>query len=302
MLLSNDNSINSYSVPQKISFNLEGGLNGEYPLDLRATSSFLLYFQQLIDKSYCVISNKNRIRHTENNDYKIVVKNFTVGSLSSELMLIVEGTRLALPLIGLCNPKSIWDYTCNALDLASKFFTALHDKKSPTINIQGDNNTVIYQDNSGTHTEYPKAVYDIANKSIPVYRKMHQTLNNGNFSTFNAHGNDQNIPALTLSASTPNLFNEYTIIDESPEIIFCDILRFDKETLTGKLRLLDTNFDNNNLELPFQIIGNQNPTIYIAAMNKSLVKIKAIKEVSYASLTPKVKRVQIISLLTDEES
>ena len=52
-------------------------------------------------------------------------------------------------------------------------------------------------------------------------------------------------------------FKEHTVIEEIPQTIHCNIIRFDKESLTGKLRILNNNCENLNSEYPFQIIGNQ---------------------------------------------
>lgn len=292
--------INNPLLPQKISFNLKGGLNSEYPLDLRATASFLLYFQHLIDKSYCTINNIDRIRPNKNNVYKVVVKDFTVGSLSSDLMLIVEGARLTLPLLGLSTPESIWTYTCYACELASRFFNGLKSNTQPKIEINGNNNTVIYTDNTGAKIEYPQETYEIANKSIPTYRKLSQTMVNGSFSEFKAHNESNNAPPIFFSSESADLYNEQTMVDETPEIIQCNIIRFDKETRTGKLRLLDNNCGDINSELPFQIIGNQDSSPYIAAMNRDKISMNCIREISYASLKPKITRLQIISLVTTE--
>lgn len=284
-------------LPQKISFSLKGGLNSEYPLDLRATASFLLYFQHLIDKSYCTVNNIDRIRPNRSNVYKVVVKDFTVGSLTSDLMLIVEGARLSLPLLGLSTPESIWTYTCYACELASRFFSGLKADSKPQIQINGNNNTVIYTDNTGANIEYPRETYDIANKSVPIYRKLSQAMINGSFSEFNAHSESKDIPPIIFNNESAHLFKEHTVIEEIPQTIHCNIIRFDKESLTGKLRILNNNCENLNSEYPFQIIGNQDSSPYIAAMDRDEVFVKCIREISYTSLNPKISRFQIISLV-----
>ena len=172
-----------YLSPQKISFKLEGGLGGEYPIDLRSTAAFMLYFQCLVDKSYCQISGKKRISQSECDMYRIAIKNLKVGSLESDLLLFITGTSLSLPLMGFCNPKTIWDYTCYAIDLVKRFFSDVEKGKHPTITVTGNNNTVIYNVDQSTH-EYPKETVDIANTSIPFYQKISAELNRGHFTSF----------------------------------------------------------------------------------------------------------------------
>lgn len=285
----------NYLLPQKISFKLTGGFGGEYPIDLRATASFMLYFQHLLDKSYCVIANKDRISQSDTECYHVVVKDLQVGSVLSNLALIVEGARLSLPLLGFCNPKTIWDYACSGLDLAKKFFTDINNGIHPTITINGNNNTITYQNNNN-NTVYPKEVFDIANKSIPVYKKMGAALKSGEFVNFSASSPGSTLSPIMLDQTSEELFKEKTIIDQSPISISCNIISFNKEKLTGRLRIVDDSCGMLNWELPFCVIGNQDTTQYINAMASDIVSLNILKEVTYSSLIPKVKRIQVIDI------
>ena len=299
MLNTTDKSIELYTQPQKITFKLGGGLSGEYPLDLRATSAFLIFFHHLIDKSYCVVSNTSRISSNDRKNYRLVAKSLEVGSLSAELMLIIEGISLALPLVGLANPKTIWDYTCLALDFAKQYFFDLSQNKHPHIEVNGNNNTIIYQCENTTK-EYPEAIYDIANNSIPVYRKLAKTLNQGNFSSFLASSNSNNVPDISFDLDSEELFNEKSTIQ--PESNFkVNIISFNKETLSGKLQIIGSSNYRTDQTIPFKLLGDQSPTPYITAMATKMVNVRGSMEVIYSSLTPKIKCLHIASLV-DENS
>lgn len=299
MLNTTDKSIELYTQPQKITFKLGGGLSGEYPLDLRATSAFLIFFHHLIDKSYCVVSNTSRISSNDRKNYRLVAKSLEVGSLSAELMLIIEGISLALPLVGLANPKTIWDYTCLALDFAKQYFFDLSQNKHPHIEVNGNNNTIIYQCENTTK-EYPEAIYDIANNSIPVYRKLAKTLNQGNFSSFLASSNSNNVPNISFDLDSEELFNEKSTIQ--PESNFkVNIISFNKETLSGKLQIIGSSNYHTDQTIPFKLLGDQSPTPYITAMATKMVNVRGSMEVIYSSLTPKIKCLHIAALV-DENS
>lgn len=286
-------NITNYTAPQKISFKLSGGYSGDYPIDLRSTATFMLHFQSLLDKSYCVIAHKSRVTQQDNACFRLMIKNLKVGSLSSDLLLVVEGASLALPLIGFCNPKSIWDYTCYSLKLATRFFSDVDKKIQPIISVNGNNNTIVYQANN-TKEEYPLETYEIANKSIPIYRKLGNTIENGNFTSFTAFSEDASIPALALNATTSNLFKEKTVLDSTPICLQCNIISFNKENLTGRLRSLDDSLLQG--DFPFSVIGDQDPVVYLDAMHKNQVFLFVIKEFTYSSLTPKVKRLQVLNV------
>lgn len=286
-------NITNYTAPQKISFKLSGGYGGNYPIDLRSTAAFMLYFQSLLDKSYCVIAHKSKVTQQDNACFRLMIKNLKVGSLSSDLLLVVEGASLALPLIGFCNPKSIWDYTCYSLKLATRFFSDVDKKIQPVINVNGNNNTIVYQANN-TNEVYPLETYEIANKSIPIYRKLGSTIENGNFTSFTAFSEDTSIPPLSLNTTTSSLFKEKTVLDSTPIHLPCNIISFNKENLTGRLRSLDDSLLQG--DFPFSVIGNQDPMVYLNAMHKNQVSLSVIKEVTYSSLTPRVKRLQVLSV------
>ena len=66
--------------------------------------------------------NHKRISQADRNSYKIAVKQLNIGSLSGDMLLIVQGVQFALPLFGVCNPQTLWDTTCYAFDLVKRFF------------------------------------------------------------------------------------------------------------------------------------------------------------------------------------
>lgn len=202
---------------------------------------------------------------------------------------------MSLPLMGFCNPKTIWDYTCYAIDLVKRFFSDVEKGKHPTITVTGNNNTVIYNVDQSTH-EYPKETVDIANTSIPFYQKISAELNRGHFTSFTASTSDLSIPPIRFDTNSESLFKEKTIIDETPIKISCNIISFNKESLTGRLRILNESSSLTTTELPFCVIGNQDESQYIKAMALNSVQAKVLKETAYTSLKPRIKRLQIISL------
>ena len=99
--------------------------------------------------------------------------------------------------------------------MATRFFSDVDKKIQPVIKVNGNNNTIVYQANN-TNEVYPLETYEIANKSIPIYRKLGSAIENGNFTSFTAISEDASIPALSLDTATSRLFKEKTVLDSTP--------------------------------------------------------------------------------------
>lgn len=284
---------NNLLTPQKISFHLSGGYNGEYPIDLRSTASFLLYTQQLIDKTYCVINAKQNISKNDKKSYKLLVKEFHVGSLGADLLLLTEGVALALPLLGFSNPKTLWDYTAYAFDLAQRFFTDIGNDKQPSIHVNGDNNTIIYNCGDMT-TTYPLETYTIASSSIPTYRKLEQAQKNGQFTMFKAQNNDDSSPIISFPTNNDySVFKEKTILDPAPIATKVTIFSFNRESMSGKLWYQE---DTGNMEIPFDLHPSANIDLVIDSIKGYPIMATMQRAITYASFTPKIKRVTISSV------
>lgn len=286
-------------LPQKISFKLDGGYGGEYPIDLRTTATFLIHFQQLIDKTFCVVSNTDRITKDDRKNYQLLVKDLKVGSLESDILLTIAGGLLALPYPGFCTPQTIWDFTVMAYELATRFFTDTSAGKNPVITNNGDNNQTIVYNVEGDLITYPFAVFNIANSAIPQYKSMGKTLNEGNFTGFTATNQSSIHAPFVMSQDTESLFKEITKVEDTPCTLSGDIISFNKETRSGKIRVPDDEQQTSVHDYPFTIIGNQDCDLYIQAMKSDSVSIKALREISYTSLAPKLKRLQVIHISSD---
>lgn len=286
-------------LPQKISFKLNGGYGGEYPIDLRTTATFLIHFQQLIDKTYCVISNAERITKDDRKNYQLLVKDLKVGSLESDLLLTIAGGLLALPYPGFCTPQTLWDFTVMAYELATRFFTDTSAGKNPQITNNGDNTRNIIYMVQGDLITYPADAFNIANNSLPLYKSMGKALNEGNFTSFTATNQASTCAPLVMSKNTEALFKGTTKVESTLYTLSGNIISFNKETRSGKIRIPKDNQQTVVHDYPFTIIGDQDCDLYIQAMKSNSVSIKALKEISYTSLEPQIKRLQIIHISSD---
>ena len=288
--------MNQYAEPQKISFKLYGGLeNKNYPIDLRSTADFLIQFQHIVDKSFCVITGKERVTLKNKEDYQLLVKDIGVGSVSADLLLVVKGVALALPMMGFTNPKTIWDYACLSIEFFSAYSNALSKKQNPIINMtsSGDSSPVILNLQIGDKiTNYPSEILPIAQKSLYSYKKMARAMINGNFNSFNAVSQDNNAFQMTYEDAMLYL-QKNTIMDDAYSYTG-NIIDFNKETMRGRVRILEGDFKNR--EFPFSVLGSQLPNPYIDAMNYLSVNFFAVAEINKNALETQVVRLHIMEI------
>lgn len=287
--------------PQKIQFHLMGGGNESYPLDLRASAEFLIYFQHIIDKSYCGITGKERLSPKSRDEYQLRIKSLSVGSLTADLILLFKGISLSLPLMGLANPKTIWDYACYALEYYKHRAEAKKDNIPSSINIEthGDSSPAMLVLNVGGNAyTYPPAVMEIARRSAPVYRKLSSAMERGQFESFHAHGLEGD-KSFDISQSDMALFHASNIIQDETRRYSVNIIDFNKETMCGHLRILAGELCGNTF--PFTLIGSQSPMKYIVGMSKEKVSVSALSEVASDGLGEnKIIRLHLLKITTEE--
>lgn len=286
----------AYIEPQKIHFKLTGGDTDDYPIDLRASAELLMCFQNILDKSYCVLSGKKRLTSKDREDYQIRVKTLQVGSLTGDMLLIVKSAVMSLPLAGLANPKTIWEYACLALDFIKRYVAGKQNEDNVSINIGsvGNNspvtvNLIVNSDVSS----YPLEILDIARQSQPTYQKINRSMSQGNFTAFHANIETDAI-GFSIDENERHLFSDNTnTISEEILTLIVDIFDFNKDNKCGRLRCLTGELTGR--EIPFSIIGQQSPAPYIQAMQETQVTIRAFTETT-GTLETRIVRLHVTSL------
>lgn len=239
---------------------------------------------------------KKRLTSKDREDYQIRVKTLQVGSLVGDMILIVKSAVMSLPLAGLANPKTIWEYACLALDFIKRYVAGKQSGDNVSINIGsvGNNspitlNLIVNSDVSS----YPPEIFDIVRQSQPIYRRITQTMSQGNFTAFHAN-TETDAMGFSIDENEHRLFSDdANTINEEILTLIVDIFDFNKDTKCGKLRCLTGELAGR--EFPFSIIGQQSPAPYIRAMQKTQVTIRAVTETT-GTLETRIVRLHVTSL------
>lgn len=236
----------------------------------------------LFDKTFGVISGQRRLSSHKRKDFQIIVKDMRQGSLLVYADIVVSGMNLALPLIGLTNPYTVWEYTRAGFQLLKALYT-VHSPSDPEQSdvpriSTGDNGTVIVVSGNNNILTFPAPVLDIAARSRTNYRRIANMMSNEGITQFQLSSESvPNAEPIALSMTDQRLFEPTTFLDSNPATFLADLYKFDKEAGTGRLRVTESNVLPNG-DYAFSVIGNQDLAQYIDSMKENQVSITALTE------------------------
>jgi len=290
--------IDNYNDPIKLYVALEGD-NIENTFDLRSFSAILYELSNILDNTYCVLINQKRLNKEMRNEFSINASNIKPGSIHIDIELIINSLQLMAPLIGLANPYTVWQYTVHAYTLLKYLGSKINNDNKPKISINNsNNNTVIYGDNNIIIPD--GQILNIAAKTRNNYDIISNYVDEISIKGLKIQSNIQSINELFIDYKDKGLFKTPSFMDDTLFNIDADIIRFDKEKLTGKLFVLE-NQDIPSKEYSFTVMGEQNREIYIGAMIRKFVTITALTENKLDSINGVIiYKLHIINIVSKE--
>ena len=88
-------------------------------------------FQSIVDKTYLVTTQTQKISAKEREKYYLRASKFEQSSFLTNFEIILTGVQLALPLVSIAAPQSLWDYTVgtfNFLKLSRTYVSNVNAK------------------------------------------------------------------------------------------------------------------------------------------------------------------------------
>lgn len=253
-----------------------------------------------IDKSYLVLSGKDKLSKSDRQLYKIVARDIRSGSVMADLVILIPPlaqTALAFQSVasGL-SVKDIWELTKNSFKFL-KVIAELRNKGEKTTVIQHDNPLALSIVNQGGNVII-NAGDNVSRNAVRTeqhIKNLAKNVDETNISSISAldYSND----GILLTPKENKLFNPSTFIDKNPIDIIGKIFRLDVESKTGRLRILEGIYQG---EYPFQIIGNQQIAFYISALGVASSKLIALKEIiKHSTGDETLAGVQLIDIVSD---
>lgn len=230
-------------------------------------------FQAIIDKTYLVATESQKITQKDREKYYLRAKEFKKSSFLTNFEIYLSGIQLALPLVGILGPQNVWEYTKESFNFLKLICENKKENGHPKIEITDSHNVSVQI--GDTHNHFHGPVMQIAEKALPKYQEMAHMLEEGKIESISA-GSPSN-PEIKLKTKDHALFDLSKEIDKDPFEIKCEIFDFNKFKNIGKLRV------SNGQPVPsgdysFSIFGSQDNVNYIYSMLKPLVKIACLIE------------------------
>lgn len=280
-----------YNAPVKLTLTFKG-YNVYNEFDLRAMSCILYNFTGILDESYTVLSGDTRKSANRNENFLIKGTKVYPGSLNIDI--IFQTLQLAQNMQGFCNPLSVWEYLKAAIDFLTQLVQFKLSGITPSVHVEngslyinGDNNTV-----------YVAPLVDrLSNQLQEPLHKITSVLDDNGISEFSA-GNysSENKSVISLTSKYKNAFKDISILNDVPISLIVSIIQLNKESLTGKLRVLSGQLIPDGI-YPFCVKGVQSPDIYIKGLAKANVRISAqLEKKRMVNGTDKVSKIYIVNV------
>jgi hypothetical protein len=267
---------------EKFEFKLEGPIFQEgvpIHLAIRGWENF----QSIIDKTYLVATQTQRISVKEREKFYLRAYKFERSSFLTNFEILLAGVQLALPLAGTLGPQNLWDYTRETFNFLKLICSFQENEKKPQIDIKDSQNVSVHIGDKHYHFDGP--VFQIAEKALPKYQDLAHLLEPGKLEIISA--SSKSTPEILLKSEDKNLFDLPTKLEKDPIELKCEIYDFNKYKNVGKLRVGEGQpilaGDYN-----FSIFGNQDNVNYIYSMLKPLVTIKCLIELAISPLGPEL--------------
>ena len=266
---------------ESFSFKLEGPIFQE-GVPIHIAIKAWENFQSIIDRTYLVATDSQRIGAKEREKYYLRAATFEHSSFLTNFEIFLAGAQLVLPIVGTLGPQNIWEYTIETFNFLKLICTHKEDQKA-AITVRDSLNTVVQI--GDTHHHYHGPVFQIAEKSLKKYQDLAHMLEQDKVETISAGA--KNNPEILLRLEDKKIFDFPTKLEEERIEINCEIFTFNKFKNDGKLRV----FDGQPIpkgDYNFSIFGDQDNVNYIYSMLKPFVTIKCMLEFAISPLGPEL--------------
>jgi len=267
---------------EKIFFKLEGPIFEE-GVPIHVAIKAWDNFQSIIDRTYLVASNSQRIGTKEREKFYLRAKSFEHSSFLTNFEIYLAGVQLLLPFFGTLGPQNLWEYTKETFSFLKLICTHQEGDQKAKISIQDNQNTVVQI--GDIHHHYHGPVYQIAEKALPKYQDLAHMLDEGKIESIYAGNKDE--PEMVLRLEDKNIFGFPKKLDDDPLEVKCEIFTFNKFNNVGKLRVFEDQIIPKG-DYNFSIFGDQNNIDYIYSMLKPRITIKCLLEHAISPLGPEL--------------
>ena len=285
---------------EKVSFAIRGpAVEESFRLDV--FNDILGSYQQILDRSFLAIMGKKRMKPQERELFTAKIVEWRRGSILIDLSVI------AVPLIqGVIDLKTSQPHfltMSEVIELTYKFLRArieqfLKTGKEPAVQVINSPNAQIFLNVGDGKIEVSQNLIDAANFTEPHYKRLTSRIDGKEITEVASWSPQER--GVTLTVEDNKFFNPSTEIDDESQEISEKIFRFDVESASGRLRVIQAGNIKVGSELRFEVTGKQPLDQYVDALHSGVKfsEIKALREVvRHPSGTASVSALHITKLI-----
>lgn len=266
---------------EKIAFAIRGpAVEGSFRLDV--FNDILGSYQQILDRSFLAVMGKKRMSLAERALFTTTILEWKRGSI------LIDVAVVAIPLIqSFIDLKTSHPHfltMSEVVELTYKFLKARIEQfaktgKEPTVQIINSPNAQVILNIGDGKIEVSQNLVDAANLTEPHYKKLTSHIDGKGIMEIASWSREER--GLSLNVEDNQFFNPSTAIDDRVQPLSAKIFRFDVESASGRLRVVDSETIPVGAELRFEVTGDQPLDSYVDALH-SAVKysdIQVLREV-----------------------
>lgn len=276
-----------------VTFKIDGPVIKD-PYPLYEVIAILDDFHSIVDQSYIVLSGKAKLTRAERLNFRILASRPRTGSYIQELQILYDIAQPLLPIVPQLTSSDIWKSAKAAYDFLKAVIGLRRNGKEPTVSAPNNEGIVVVSAPGSQPITINQNIFKIADRSEDYYKRITGHIEKGRIDQISAI--DTKKEGISLTSEEKELFNPETKLEDNPIDIVGGIFDFNKEKLSGKIRVVEGQ-PIPARDYAFDLIKGQDPIAYILAMTKEFASMRCLLEIAVHTTGARViARLQSISI------
>lgn len=277
---------------ERIYFVMEGPAF-EKNMPIHIVLAGLSELQNIIDRAYLVLSDRERISVRDREVFRLVAREFKRESFWSEIDICCVIGQMLLPFAQQITPKMVWDCTKDAFGFLKLIYSRRKHKEIPQmVKLENGTVNVCYGDQT---FNYNAQVIQIGQQSHANYQNLTKLIEKEGVTKITV--GTKEVADIRLGSEDKDLFDLPMDIMSEVVKLECDIFDFNKHRNVGKLAV------SNGQAVPegeylFSVAGDRDYVEFVESMLKSRVMVEAQTEMRQDELgNPVVAHLEVLSVV-----
>ena len=252
-------------LTSNIHFHISGeGFDPKTGYNLKYLLSSLNSVQNIVEKTYTFVSEKERFTNADEDNLKIKIKNIEPGSFQADLQILMGTVILPLtPLLQLNNPKQLWNLITECYKYVHSLLKAKNKGERLKVETNNSDGTInVINEGSGDVNVYPAIVPELSKKLSPSFNELNGLISKkvpvNDISIYDSQ--DEN-KIIQVNQDTSKYFVKQTSIQDEIQIVSGVIYKVDATKFTGNINIKDGNELIRPGRYKFSFIDKDEPTV-----------------------------------------